>query len=74
MVKLHTFGKRKRVYRTSIDRDHDHLLKLGRVRTYNSKYYDEIAQLNGSIHHHPIRYDATVNPTIGNSEGHNHIV
>ncbi len=72
MTQLHQFGKRKRIHRTSIDRDHDHLLKLGRIRTYNAVYYDELAQLNGSIHHHPISYNSINQPTIGIVDGHDH--
>ena len=74
MGQLYKFGKRKRIYRTSIDRNHDHILKLGRARTHNAVYYDELTRLDIGRHHHPVRYSSTGLPTIGFSEGHDHQV
>ena len=74
MGQLSKFGKKRRIYKTSIDRGHDHLLVLGKARTKNAVYYDDLDQLDIGMHHHPIVYDATGRPTVGKSEGHNHAI
>jgi hypothetical protein len=74
MGQLHKFGKKKRIYRTSIDAGHDHILKIGKVRTKNPIYYDELDQLEHGMHHHPVSYDEQGRPMIGVSEGHDHAV
>ena len=72
MPKLHTFGKKKRYYNSSIDRDHYHQLVLGKVRTKQAVFCDDLAQLNIGPHIHPMTYDKQGNAEIGNSEGHDH--
>lgn len=74
MGQLHKFGRKKRVRETSIDDDHFHRLTLGKVRTKDSIYVDELAMLNSSRHHHPIFYNSAGEPSIGRSEGHDHAV
>jgi len=68
----HSLSGRKRIHKTSIDRDHYHVYKLGKARTQNAIFYDDLAQLDIGLHHHPIRYDAVGNPTIGRVDGHDH--
>jgi hypothetical protein len=58
-------------YSTSIDHGHDHQYKLGKNRTKNAVYYDELSQSKYRMHHHPITYENKL-PIIGMSQGHNH--
>ena len=74
MGQPHKFGRKKNVRETSIDDDHFHRLVLGKARTKNSIYVDELAMLNGSLHHHPVFYSQAGEPSIGKVDGHDHAV
>ena len=74
MGQLHKFGRKKIIKETSIDDDHFHKLTLGKVRTKDSVYVDELAMLNGSLHHHPVFYNSIGDPSIGKVSGHDHAI
>ena len=59
---------------TSIELGHDHVYIIGKNKTKTAKYYDDIDQSNGSKHHHPITYNKNGEPTIGFSDGHDHLI